>query len=468
MKILIVAKTRQGSGACIGGITFEGRSVRLIAADAAFNEHVGLEYAVGEVWEVDATPAEHVIPPHVENIIVRSKRRLGPMIDPAPFIETHMPPINGDASLLYEGLAQVAHSGALYIAERTGIPPHSTAFWRPDQPLQRTDESKRIRYRYPTPDSGCTLTFVGFQEPIETIPAGALVRVSLAHWWRPDDDHTGELRCYVQLSGWFLKTKTFAVGIAHPPPSPLPAREGGSTTPLWQERGQGVRSAFSAPSTVTLSSARDLLRSVFGYDDFRPLQAEIIANILGRRDTLAVMPTGSGKSLCYQLPALLFDGLTVVVSPLIALMQDQVAQLQELGVPAAFLNSTLDYDSYLRTAGRVRSGEIKLLYTSPETLVRPETRVLLDRSAVACLAIDEAHCISQWGHDFRPEYRQFRPSASGIPPRSASRLRPQPQGASRTISRRSSASATRTRSPPATTGRTCSWRSSRGGRGWPR
>ena len=103
MKILIVAKTRQGSGACIGGITFEGRSVRLIAADAAFNEHVGLEYAVGEVWEVDATPAEQVIPPHVENIVVRSKRRLGPMTDPVPFIETHMPPRSGDATSSTKG-----------------------------------------------------------------------------------------------------------------------------------------------------------------------------------------------------------------------------------------------------------------------------------------------------------------------------------------------------------------------------
>ena len=168
-------------------------------------------------------------------------------------------------------------------------------------------------------------------------------------------------------------------------------------------------------NTPDLTAARDLLRSVFGYDDFRPYQAEIIANILARRDTLAVMPTGSGKSLCYQLPALLFDGLTVVVSPLIALMQDQVTQLQELGVPAAFLNSTLDYDSYLRTANRVRAGEIKLLYTSPETLVRPETRVLLDRSRVACLAIDEAHCISQWGHDFRPEYRQLLPVRQRYP-----------------------------------------------------
>ncbi len=402
MKVLIVAKTRQGSGACIGGITFDSRSVRLIAADAAFNEHVGLEYEVGEVWEVDATPAEHVIPPHVENIVVRSKRRLGPMSDPVPFIETHLPPVVGGADRLYAGLAQVARSGALYIAERTGIPTHSTGFWRPDQPLQRTDESKRIRYRYPTPGGGCTLTFVGFQEPIETIPAGALVRVSLAHWWRPEDDQEGELRCYVQLSGWFLPRPATN--------SRLNADHAPATAN--QPANQRTNEPISKPD---LPAARALLRSVFGYDNFRPLQAEIIANILARRDTLAVMPTGSGKSLCYQLPALLTDGLTVVVSPLIALMQDQVTQLQELGVPAAFLNSTLDYDSYLRTAGRARAGEVKLLYTSPETLVRPETRVLLDRSEVACLAIDEAHCISQWGHDFRPEYRQLLPVRQRYP-----------------------------------------------------
>ncbi len=448
MKVLIVAKTRQGSGACIGGITLdEGRSVRLIAADAAWNEHIGLEYEVGEVWEVDAAPAERVIPPHVENIVVRSKHRLGPMTDPVPFIEAHMPPVSGDASLLYTGLTQTARSGALYIAERTGIPPFSTTFWRPDQPLQRTDESKRIRYRYPTADGGCTLTFVGFQEPVETIPAGALVRVSLAHWWRPEDDHTGELRCYVQLSGWFLprpaapgmgrgRARTGAdVGF----PSASPQASSAQTMPTGRDQRhatsptggpaeppEGSIPEPGRPSTAAssihpslilpdLSAARGLLKTIFGYDDFRPLQGEIIANLLSRRDTLAVMPTGSGKSLCYQLPALLFEGLTVVVSPLIALMQDQVTQLRELGVPAAFLNSTLDYDDYLRVAARVRSGEIKLLYTSPETLVRPETRVLLDGALVACLAIDEAHCISQWGHDFRPEYRQLLPVRQRYP-----------------------------------------------------
>jgi ATP-dependent DNA helicase RecQ len=150
-----------------------------------------------------------------------------------------------------------------------------------------------------------------------------------------------------------------------------------------------------------------VLKRVFGYDAFRPLQAEIIANVLAKRDSLAVMPTGSGKSLCYQLPALLSPGLTVVVSPLISLMEDQVMQLRELGVAAAYLNSTLAYDEYVTISRRVATGQIKLLYTAPETLLRPETLALLDACRVDCLTIDEAHCISEWGHDFRPEYRQL-------------------------------------------------------------
>ncbi|MDQ4075046.1 MAG: DNA helicase RecQ [Chloroflexota bacterium] len=164
-----------------------------------------------------------------------------------------------------------------------------------------------------------------------------------------------------------------------------------------------------------MEQARRLLKRVFGYDTFLPLQADIIANILQRRDTLAIMPTGSGKSLCYQLPALLFDGLTVVVSPLIALMQDQVAQLRELDIPAVFLNSTLNYHSYVTVARRVKEGEIKLLYIAPETLQRPETLVMLDQCNVDCLTIDEAHCISSWGHDFRPSYRQLLPVRDRFP-----------------------------------------------------
>ncbi len=164
----------------------------------------------------------------------------------------------------------------------------------------------------------------------------------------------------------------------------------------------------TAPSPPPdIDGARDLLQTIFGYDAFWPLQEEIIANVLARRDTLVIMPTGGGKSLCYQLPALLFDGLTVVVSPLISLMQDQVTALQQVGVAAAFLNSALDFDSYQRITRQVRAGEIKLLYVAPETLLQARTLALLDRSQVQMIAIDEAHCISAWGHDFRPEYRQL-------------------------------------------------------------
>ncbi len=158
---------------------------------------------------------------------------------------------------------------------------------------------------------------------------------------------------------------------------------------------------------IDMNTAQATLKRVFGYDNFRPLQAKIIDNILHKRDSLAIMPTGSGKSLCYQLPALLFSGLTVVVSPLIALMQDQVEELRELGIAAVFLNSTLGYDGYLHTTQRIRAGKVKLLYAAPETLLRPETLLLLEQCPVDCLTIDEAHCISEWGHDFRPEYRQL-------------------------------------------------------------
>ena len=348
-----------------------------------------MEYQVGQMWDVQSHPATEVIPPHVENIIVREKRLLPRTVNPVNAINRYMPPGKGGREVLFDGLTQNTKAGALYIAEPSGTPPYSTAFWIPDRPLRREDDGKRIRYRYPTDDGGFTLTFVGFQEPAECIEQGSILRVSLAHWWRPEDMQDGEYRCYVQLSGWFepeIDGKPEMTSTQHSVVRPV---------------------TLDSPPLPNLGSARDLLKDIFGYDDFWPHQAEIIKNLLQKRDTLAIMPTGGGKSLCYQLPALMFDGLTVVVSPLISLMQDQVSQLHEWNIPSCFLNSTLGYAEYVRTTQRIRQGDIKLLYLAPETLMRPETMVLLDQCRIDCLTIDEAHCISSWGHDFRPEYRQM-------------------------------------------------------------
>jgi ATP-dependent DNA helicase RecQ len=150
-----------------------------------------------------------------------------------------------------------------------------------------------------------------------------------------------------------------------------------------------------------------ILKNTFGYDTFRPHQQEVIENVLARRDTLAVMPTGGGKSLCYQIPAQLFGGLTVVVSPLISLMKDQVEQLGAFGVPALFLNSSLSLQEYQQNMESVKRGRVKLLYVAPETLLSQRILSLLASVKVDLLTIDEAHCISEWGHDFRPEYRQL-------------------------------------------------------------
>ncbi|PID55890.1 DNA helicase RecQ [candidate division KSB3 bacterium] len=154
-----------------------------------------------------------------------------------------------------------------------------------------------------------------------------------------------------------------------------------------------------------IEQAQHILKDVFGYDSFRPLQKEVIQHILQQHDTLVIMPTGGGKSLCYQIPALLFKGLTIVVSPLISLMQDQVAQLTELGVGAVALNSSLTAEEYQQNRARILHQEAKLLYLAPETLLMQRTLSMLQSLRVDCLTIDEAHCISEWGHDFRPEYR---------------------------------------------------------------
>ena len=156
-----------------------------------------------------------------------------------------------------------------------------------------------------------------------------------------------------------------------------------------------------------MQAARQILKSVFGYEDFISIQAQVIQNVLAGIDTLAVMPTGGGKSLCYQVPALIFQGLTVVVSPLISLMQDQIQQLQQSGVVAAQLNSMLSIEEYRRNRDLIKNGQAKLLYVAPETLLKTGLMDLLDSGRVACLAVDEVHCVSEWGHDFRPEYRRL-------------------------------------------------------------
>jgi ATP-dependent DNA helicase RecQ len=166
---------------------------------------------------------------------------------------------------------------------------------------------------------------------------------------------------------------------------------------------------------ATLATARDVLERVFGYHSFRLHQSAIIETLLNGADALVLMPTGGGKSLCYQIPAIVRPGTGIVVSPLIALMQDQVNALNEAGVAAAFLNSSQSFPEQQAIERQFSAGGLDLLYVAPERLLQERTLNLIGQTPVSLFAIDEAHCVSQWGHDFRPEYRQLRLLAERFP-----------------------------------------------------
>jgi len=401
MKALIVSKTRRQLGATIEAITASGQLVRWATPDGDLKIAPVEDFEIGSVWELKTGPARQVLPPHLEDVSVLHGQKLRRSDRTVETIERFLPPHSGGPENLFAGLLQCTPAGAMFISDEGILPQCSLLFWRPDRPLRLEANSKNPRYRYAGAEGDRTLAYVGFQPPLPEIPAGSLISVCLSPWWQSRSCQTDPLRCYAQISGWIC-----------------PAEPAGCE-PQCEPSGARIESMPTADPAEAAADlmprAIEVLKQTFGFSQFYPVQESVIARVLRRQDTFAVMPTGGGKSLCYQLPALLFPGLTLVVSPLVALMHDQVRQLHELEVAAACLNHTVSIQEYHSTREGVRAGRIKILYVAPETLFRPQTLALLDQTQLTCIAIDEAHCVSSWGHDFRPEYRQLASLRSRFP-----------------------------------------------------
>lgn len=396
---LIVAKTRMKNGFCVGAIAQNGRSLRLNDPDQPVKPIFNHEYQIGDVWLIEeyAQPRKRTLP-HGEDIEVLRKQWLRKSDQLRVAVDKTMPPVVGGIGSVFDGFVQTADSGRLYIG-RQRVPTYSTQFWRPDRDLRLAlADAGSFRYLYRAGNTNCFLSYVGVARAKAVLPAGTLVRLSLARWW-PCDVPEKDQKCYLQVSGWFDEESAFA----------LAGDIRAATTKPIEVRPQREPVEADLPH---------LLQTHFGFTDFRAYQREIIESVLARRDTSVIMATGAGKSLCYQLPALAFAGLTVVVSPLISLMQDQVANLQQYGIAAATLNGHTGAEERYRITRQIRAGQLKLLYLSPEKLVSPGMLELLRKSHVELLVVDEAHCVTEWGHDFRQEYFEIRDAraALGFPP----------------------------------------------------